>query len=299
MTVNDRKSGGPAGAEERDPRIDRLYREAERSEPPAHVDAAILAAARREVGSRPRALSSAVRRWRVPVSIAALVVLSVSLVTLVQHEGGGDLVPVDSGPPPAPKQSDKAPPPEAAAAQPDAERRSVAVPAARPRAAPPAPRVDKLAGAREEVGALSDSLRRDAVTGPASGAGSASVAEPAARPAPQAFPAPQRTEEREAVSPQAVPEAPETAVRPSAVQAERKARSADAGVPPAAPMRSMEAARERATAWRGYEKEPPQKWLERIAELRRLGETVLANEMVAEFKRRFPDQSVPAELDRR
>ena len=299
MTVNDRRSGGPAGAEERDPRIERLYREAERSEPPAHIDAAILAAARREVGSRPRGLSSAVRRWRVPASIAALVVLSVSLVTLIQHEGGGDLVAMDPGPPPAPKVSDRPPPPEPAAAQPDAERRSIAAPAARTRAAPPAPRDDEHAGARGELGALSDSPRRNAVTGPASGAGSASVAEPAAKPAPQAFPAPRRAEEREAASRQAVPDAPVTSVRPSAVQAERKALSADAGAPPAAPMRSMEAAREQAPAWRGYEKEPPQKWLERIAELRRLGETVLANEMAAEFKRRFPDQALPSELDRR
>jgi hypothetical protein len=88
-------------------------------------------------------------------------------------------------------------------------------------------------------------------------------------------------------------------VRPSAVQAERKARSADAGAPSAASVPSMDAARESVPAWRGYEKEPPQKWLERIAELRRQGDKVLANEMVAEFKRRFPDQAVPAELDPR
>ena len=300
MTVNDRNTGGPAGAEERDSRIERLYRETERSLPPAHIDAAILAAARREVGARSRPLSSVVRRWRVPVSIAALVVLSVSLVTLVQHEGGMDLVPVEPGPSADLKNvPETTPPPAPAVAQADPAGPPVAAPAARPRAAPPAPRDDERAGARGELGALSDSMRRDAIPGPASGAGSASVAEPAAKPAPQAFPAPRRAEEREAVSQQAAPGSQGRSVSPSAVQAERKARSADAGVPPAASMRSMDAAGVPVPAWRGYENEPPQKWLERIAELRKRGEAVLANEMVAEFKRRFPDQPMPAELDPR
>ena len=36
----------------RDPRLERLYRDAGHEEPPAHLDAAILAAARREAGAR-------------------------------------------------------------------------------------------------------------------------------------------------------------------------------------------------------------------------------------------------------
>src|SRR5690606_26571164 len=40
------------------------------------------------------------RRWQVPVSIAAVVVLSVSLVTLVREEGGERLV--QPAPPPRP-----------------------------------------------------------------------------------------------------------------------------------------------------------------------------------------------------
>ena len=96
MTVNERDSGGITGAEARDPRLDRLYRETGHEGPPVHLDAAILAAARREVGARPRPLASALRRWRVPVSIAALVLVSVSLVTLVREEGGGQLEPPSS-----------------------------------------------------------------------------------------------------------------------------------------------------------------------------------------------------------
>lgn len=45
-----------------------------------------------------------------------------------------------------------------------------------------------------------------------------------------------------------------------------------------------------------FEREPPQKWLERIEELRRLGQTAQAEEMLAEFKRRFPDHSLPPTL---
>jgi len=88
MTLDGRNAGGTSGDAERDARLDRLYREAGGEMPPARLDAAILAAAHREVGARPRPLSSTLRRWRVAVSIAALVVLSVSLVTLVQEEGG-------------------------------------------------------------------------------------------------------------------------------------------------------------------------------------------------------------------
>jgi hypothetical protein len=243
--------------EERDPGLDRLYREAERSAPPAHLDAAILAAARREVGARPRSLSESVRRWRVPVSIAALVLLSVSLVTLVQLERGDETLSIAPSPPAAPK------PPAAAA--------------------PAAP-------------------------GPDSGAGTAAAPAPAAKPALQPLPAPPRVAEQEAPPPQAAPAGEARAIRPAAAPPRREDRSAVAGAPPAEEASAKALAgslalqsggRDRAPAWQGYEKEPPQKWLDRIAELRRQGETAQADEMAAEFKRRFPDHLLPADLDQR
>ena len=91
MSTNGRIGDGMPGDADRDPGLDRLYRDAPREEPPAHLDAAILAAAHREVGARPRAASARLRAWRVPVSIAAVVVLRVSVVTLVREEGGGQL----------------------------------------------------------------------------------------------------------------------------------------------------------------------------------------------------------------
>ncbi len=55
------------------------YRAGAQDEPPAKLDAAILAAARREVRQpRPR------RNWQMPVSIAAMLVISVSLVLIVR-----------------------------------------------------------------------------------------------------------------------------------------------------------------------------------------------------------------------
>jgi hypothetical protein len=45
----------------------------------------------------------------------------------------------------------------------------------------------------------------------------------------------------------------------------------------------------RLPAWRGFEKEPPEKWLAHIEELRKQGRVAEAEEMLSEFKRRFPE----------
>jgi hypothetical protein len=71
----------------RDAKLTAIYRAAEQDTPPPALDAAILAAARREVGARPRPAGySFVRSWRGPLSVAAVVVLSVSLITLMREE---------------------------------------------------------------------------------------------------------------------------------------------------------------------------------------------------------------------
>ena len=70
---------------EREPALDRAYAAAEREEPPARLDNAIRAAARREVGAGPSLLASARRTWHVPVSLAAVLVLSATLVTLMKE----------------------------------------------------------------------------------------------------------------------------------------------------------------------------------------------------------------------
>lgn len=95
---------------ERDPQLARLLAAGSADDvPPPALDAAILAAARREVGARPQALGGggsggsvgvgaetvasprAKRNWYVPVSVAAVLVMSVSLVTLMKEERGDEL----------------------------------------------------------------------------------------------------------------------------------------------------------------------------------------------------------------
>lgn len=49
------------------------------------------------------------------------------------------------------------------------------------------------------------------------------------------------------------------------------------------------AASDRPPVWQGLEKEPPERWVLRIEELVREGRAAEAEELRAEFKRRFPD----------
>lgn len=65
--------------EERDAKVSAAYRELGAEEPPRALDDAILAAARRST-------SSWSKRWAVPLSLAAVVVLSVTVTLRIQHE---------------------------------------------------------------------------------------------------------------------------------------------------------------------------------------------------------------------
>ncbi len=69
-----------------DDQISALYRKVSAEQPPSHLDDAILAAAKREVHATPRPLSPFSTRWTLPFSLAAVIVLSVSVVTLVQKD---------------------------------------------------------------------------------------------------------------------------------------------------------------------------------------------------------------------
>lgn len=63
--------------------LSRAYRETGREEPPAHLDAAILAQAKAAAAPRRRGKP----RWFMPLSLAATVVLSVGVVLLLSREG--------------------------------------------------------------------------------------------------------------------------------------------------------------------------------------------------------------------
>ena len=109
---------------ERDAHLARLLQAAEREAPPVALDAAIRAAARRAVSARPQIVGQtaggggeagvpplrAKRNWYVPVSIAAVLVMSASLVTIVQQEKGDELAqPPRSAPAPAQKPKEATP----------------------------------------------------------------------------------------------------------------------------------------------------------------------------------------------
>ncbi len=73
---------------ERDPDLGPLYRQLGREEPSPALDEAVLAAARRAVAGGPRRLPAAFSgRWPAAVSIAAVLVVSVGLVTMLQRQG--------------------------------------------------------------------------------------------------------------------------------------------------------------------------------------------------------------------
>src|SRR3954469_21261282 len=72
-------------ATDRDDDVSRRYRSLAREEPPAAIDAAILAASRRAVGSRP----GGIKRWGPPLSIAAMLVLASGVVLRMQSEKPG------------------------------------------------------------------------------------------------------------------------------------------------------------------------------------------------------------------
>jgi hypothetical protein len=47
--------------------------------------------------------------------------------------------------------------------------------------------------------------------------------------------------------------------------------------------------------WQDLVEAPPELWIRRIAELRRIGKTADAEALVAEFRRRFPAERLPDE----
>ncbi len=363
----------------RDPRLARLLEAASSEAPPAALDAAILAVARRAVHARPQvaggggegaapALRVRVKRnWYVPVSIAAVLVMSASLVMVVREETEREQE--------REKANDIARPPRQASVPADASAKSAlpsAAPASTPEAAPvtAAPGAAPLASTARQDGLLRDAgpaqpklvekteaTRRDApvsvpevavdlskkqrldkaeaaaAVGGArkdKGAVAASremeaagnvAAAPAVPPppAPQPFPA---QASRDAVETRARSEADRTTVRGTMQQAPPDAPPAMAVVPgraapmveavplPAAPAVADsrvqaappspalaakpasalgKSAIVRAPAWRGLEDQAPEKWLERVTEFKRDGRLTEVDELMVEFRRRFPD----------
>ena len=332
----------------RDPDLDRAYAAGANEGPPARLDAAILAAARREAGAGPRRLGM-LRAWRAPVALAAVLVLSVSVVLLLREEGADrlDQLPPSAAPPAvdsarrsepaasaklesargAAPSADVAPQArDAPAPQPRAveeDRRKVEVPSAvmqapppPAEAPPPAPRPfadppaapDELRAAPAAPPAQTGSLAKETDPGAAAGARErAATVEREAQaqrvPAPPAERTPASPGEK-AVPPAEKASAPPVAAAPDAAtgalgrsQVQSRRALPDANRMEQKPREDLAAAASR-PVWQGFERQPPEKWLVRMEELRRTGRDEDAREMLMEFRKRFPQYPVPPSLDR-
>jgi hypothetical protein len=263
---------------EHDPQLSALYRHGADAEPPARLDDAIRAAARREVAAGPRRAGA--RRWAMPVSLAAVLVLSVSVVTQMREQGADRPESMIESPAVA-MQSEVAKKevaePPTAMAQDAAPKRRAAMPP--PAEAPAAP----LAQAEAPVPAPAPVL-----------SGRAAEAERGvvdSRAKTMAAESSNRAEE---------PAAARRDYAPQPMQRSAPAPMADAAVgasaaKPAAPA-ALAAGPAKSALWQDLLKEPPVKWLQRIAELRRDGRAADADTLLDEFRRRFPEARVPEDL---
>jgi len=233
-------------------KLERAYRGLAREEPPAALDASILEASRRAV--RPRSSS----RWAVPVSIAAVVMLSVGVTLQMQREEPGiETSAPRSAPPPQPEP----------ARAPEKEATPQGLPAPKPQRSPAAPSP-----------ARRDKLEQRAVQKPNADAAARVREEPPAAPpavmhsAPVPFPAQQNAAPAADVAPEAVRSAPAPA-------------AAGATVKRIAPLARPQAAEDQAIA-------DPERELERIAQLRVQGRNPEADRALEEFRKRHPDYRI-------
>ncbi len=281
-----------------DERLAARYRALAREEPPAAIDDAVRAAARRAVHAGPRSRLTS-RRWAIPASIAAVLVLTFGITMRMQLEQPGveSTLPTMPSPmavpqaeEPAGPASDRetAPDPKREAAQ-DSKRKAFAKPG---REGITAPEREAFQGARRlDAPAAKPELKKEAPPAPFRPEPTHAPAEvraPALAPAPASGASP-------AASPAATSPVPSAAATSSAAPAAPAAPAAQAA--PAAPAPALRAKRvadppAAAMADRAAP-EAPERKLERIAELRREGRHAEADEALARFRREHPGYAIP------
>ena len=247
-----------ADMDKADERIAQLYRDVAREEPPAHLDKAILAAAReRTTVTRPR--EPRWRVWQLPFALAAVAVVTVSLVGHMRDEGAERIGEVPEATVPA--RTAEAP------LQQPSEHAELRAETAAPKAA---------------------ESRQQATTGqvkkrievPAGGATSSRDA---------------ATTEQEVAAPPLAQSAPVASSAPAAPAAPREETRGRAAVMRSAPT-APPAAADSVPLVAELEREPPAVWIERMLRLRREGRVSEADALLAEFRKRFPTEALPAEL---
>ena len=287
-----------------------LYREASQEQPPAGLDARILAAARATaspaVGTRP---ASGVNRWKLPVVLATLAVMTTTITLLVQDEEAGRLDKPDTTlrkppPAPAPAASEPAGPTGSAAApapKPVEARRKEAMPpqaqdSAPPPAAPP-PAVREEASAAKAEAAVPEAARS---------IGGLSAEKKATQSAPAADALGSAGAPANAAKVQVFKDQPalENAQQPQ-IQVAPRAALPPASAPVAAPAPApyivpapAAAPARRADSGERDAARTPEQW---IAEIRRLlaeGRSAAAEASLSEFRKRYPYYTLPEDLKR-
>jgi hypothetical protein len=267
-------------------KLTRAYRDLAREEPPASLDAAILARAREGVGARQKP------SWMVPVSIAAVLMLGIGVTLRMQTEEPGieTSVPAPSN---VPETHSPSPAAQPATTLPEASEPPAAESKPAAAEAPP-PKVEKKA--KDRV----DSMRRQENVAPASQAAPApSTTTPTFTPPPPAAPpAPPAPAARTAPAPATMAAPPSAAAGAAAnAPAPGAARSAQDTLQ-AAPQRTKREAESDANAMRDLKKSiaaesDPERELERIAQLRADNKHAEADQALEAFRKRYPDYRIP------
>jgi len=281
--------------EREDAKVSERYRALGSEEPNAALDAAILAAARRAVGARPGAARPGLQRWALPVSVAAVVALSVTITLQMQRERPDAMAlyspepkrieqnaaretPTAAAPSAgaAPQPDSRKEPPEAA--KPDLAKQNRALEAQRM----PQPSADKRERSVDE-------------TRPAQ---APSPGERKFAPEPAASAAPPFAGRMVTLLPAAADAVADRAAAP-AESADRDRRPEDAvasgRASSGALVRSAPASVE-LRAKSAEKDESPERWLERIVQLRVDGREREADESFAAFRKRYPDYRISEEM---
>jgi hypothetical protein len=278
--------------------VARAYRHAPSAEPSSGLDDAIRAAARREVGARPLPRGrSLLHRWATPVSIAAVVVLTVSI----------GLLSVDEKPEmvPQPMRELSRPSPESVKEIPrDAnDRPKTVMPAERTESTPAATAAGELVdkpkqpAVRDETLPLLENKRNAAPVAPAAGPVAPkrqrdydikTQAPPSADAIDQNQVAGRRAP---ATEPPSAPAHTEQGLEKFETQRKPDAR----GVAPES-TESRALLRPKAAAVPTDHVEAAEDWMKRIVDLHRDGKTEEARAELEKFQRRYPDYPLPAEL---